>query len=177
SVVDLPVSLCLTVPQSQTWSSSLLEEVGGAAPVLLEEHPQAVLRGSQVLLRVHGSQHRVLRDPQVELVDNLPERLRAADLVIKRAAAHAVHCPDPGAHALAAVLASAQPGCRGEGGCDDQTSGRRDGRGTGGPRRGTRGDGGRPGASRRRRWRRNRGGGDARPGGRARLVTGGGSGG
>ena len=71
------------VPHPQARVTALLAVGGRAAPVLLEEQREALLRGPEVLLRVHRPQHLVVGDAAVEGVDEADEGVVAADLVVE----------------------------------------------------------------------------------------------
>ena len=81
--------------RSRGWPR-LLAVGAGAAPVLHQEEREPLLGRAQVLLRVHRPQQRVLGDALVEAVDEAPEGLLAADLLVeglllKRAARNLFH--------------------------------------------------------------------------------------
>ena len=70
------------VAHPQARVAALLGVGRRAAPVLLEEHPQPLLGGPEVVLGVERPQRLVLRDAAVELADELGEGLVAAEVVV-----------------------------------------------------------------------------------------------
>src|ERR687898_2688554 len=62
---------------------ALLGVRSGAAPVLLEEHPQPFLCAGQVGFGIQRTERRILRDALVEAVHEPPERLVPADGVVE----------------------------------------------------------------------------------------------
>ena len=70
------------VPHPQARVTALLGVGRRAAPVLLEEHPEALLGRAEVVLGVEGAQRLVLGDAAVELAHELGEGLVAAEVVV-----------------------------------------------------------------------------------------------
>src|SRR5262245_50173215 len=65
------------------------------APVLLEEHPQPLLGGVELVLRVNRSQNLVFADQRIELRHDRVERLSPSDGIVKRLLGcriHPLHC-------------------------------------------------------------------------------------
>ena len=73
----------LRVPHPQSGVTALIGVGPRATPVLLEEHPQPVLRALQIIRGVEREQHLVGADQFVETRHDGAKRLRAAYRVVK----------------------------------------------------------------------------------------------
>ena len=71
------------VPHPQPWVPALLAVGGRTTPVLLEEHPEPHLGGSEVVLGIQRAQWRIGGDALVEPLHQGHEGLVTADGVVE----------------------------------------------------------------------------------------------
>src|SRR5690606_8857203 len=89
------------VSHAQSRVSARLRVRRGAAPVLLEEQRESLNRSLEVMLWVHGPQHRVRANPLIEVAHDRRKRFVPANGVIE-ALVLGVSRPLPDAHSRSA---------------------------------------------------------------------------
>ncbi len=89
AVAGLDRDLERRVTHAQARVAALLGVGRRTAPVLLEEHPEPLVGGSEVLLGIERPKHLVGRDTVVERVDDQLDRVVPADGVVEGLLAHA----------------------------------------------------------------------------------------